>query len=214
MKECNIAIMQCQLAFMRVIGLGCDWVCGAPIKPVYEEVRKACIVAALVRVLGICRGQACGGTHPTAACRRYRRRATQAAVVRETGDAHALKVEHGFPTPELKPGGVIVKNQFAGINFIDTYHRSGLYPRELPFVGGQEGGGTVAAVSDEAAAQGIKVGDTGGCLRLLPQRPRRHLRRQRHPPSWTPPDVPGRWRPGARRHEGRGWHRRVPRGLP
>merc|ERR1712176_1668860 len=36
----------------------------------------------------------------------------------------------------------------------------GLYPRDLPFVGGQEGGGTVAAVSEEAAEQGIKVGDT------------------------------------------------------
>lgn len=34
-----------------------------------------------------------------------------------------------------------------------------MYPRDLPFVGGQEGGGTVAAVSDEAAAQGIQVGD-------------------------------------------------------
>lgn len=54
---------------------------------------------------------------------------------------------------------MIVKNEFAGINFIDTYHRKGLYPRDLPFVGGQEGGGTVAAVSDEAAAEGIKVGD-------------------------------------------------------
>lgn len=75
------------------------------------------------------------------------------------GDADALKVETDFPTPKLEPGKVIVKNEFAGINFIDTYHRSGLYARELPFVGGQEGGGTVAAVSDEAAAQGIKVGD-------------------------------------------------------
>lgn len=84
----------------------------------------------------------------------------KAAVVREAGDAHALKVETDFPTPELKPNGVIVKNQFAGINFIDTYHRKGLYPRDLPFVGGQEGGGTVAAVSDEAAEQGIKVGDS------------------------------------------------------
>eukprot|EP00580_Thalassiosira_gravida_P002848 CAMPEP_0201608894 /NCGR_PEP_ID=MMETSP0492-20130828/9433_1 /ASSEMBLY_ACC=CAM_ASM_000837 /TAXON_ID=420259 /ORGANISM="Thalassiosira gravida, Strain GMp14c1" /LENGTH=376 /DNA_ID=CAMNT_0048073937 /DNA_START=11 /DNA_END=1141 /DNA_ORIENTATION=- len=83
----------------------------------------------------------------------------KAAVVREVGDAHALKVEHDFPTPEIKPGGVIVKNQYAGINFIDTYHRKGLYPRDLPFIGGQEGGGTIAAVSDEAAAQGIKVGD-------------------------------------------------------
>ena len=59
----------------------------------------------------------------------------------------------------MGPGQVIVKNEFAGINFIDTYHRKGLYPRDLPFVGGQEGGGTVAAVSDEAAAQGISVGD-------------------------------------------------------
>eukprot|EP00569_Conticribra_weissflogii_P003812 CAMPEP_0171333748 /NCGR_PEP_ID=MMETSP0878-20121228/4199_1 /TAXON_ID=67004 /ORGANISM="Thalassiosira weissflogii, Strain CCMP1336" /LENGTH=336 /DNA_ID=CAMNT_0011834725 /DNA_START=245 /DNA_END=1255 /DNA_ORIENTATION=- len=83
----------------------------------------------------------------------------KAAVVREVGDAHALKMENDYPTPEMKPGQVIVKNQYAGINFIDTYHRKGLYPRDLPFVGGQEGGGTVAAVSDEAAAQGIKVGD-------------------------------------------------------
>jgi len=80
-------------------------------------------------------------------------------VVRETGDAHALKVETDYPTPQLGPGDVIVKNEYAGINFIDTYHRKGLYARDLPFVGGQEGGGTVAAVSDEAAAQGIKVGD-------------------------------------------------------
>lgn len=83
----------------------------------------------------------------------------RAAVVREAGDAHALKTEPDFPTPKLSPGQVIVKNEFAGINFIDTYHRKGLYPRDFPFVGGQEGGGVVAAVSDEAEAEGIKVGD-------------------------------------------------------
>lgn len=83
----------------------------------------------------------------------------KAAVIREPGDAHALLVESDFPTPTMGAGQVIVKNQFAGINFIDTYHRKGLYPRDFPFVGGQEGGGVVAAVSDEAAAQGIKVGD-------------------------------------------------------
>lgn len=77
-------------------------------------------------------------------------------MVRETGNAEVLKVESDFPTPTMGPGQVIVKNQFAGINFIDTYHRSGLYARDLPFVGGQEGGGTVAAVSEEAAAQGIR----------------------------------------------------------
>jgi len=83
----------------------------------------------------------------------------KAAVVRQVGDADALKVETDYPTPKMGPGQVIVKNEYAGINFIDTYHRSGLYARDLPFVGGQEGGGTVAAVSDEAAAQGVKIGD-------------------------------------------------------
>eukprot|EP00560_Eucampia_antarctica_P006950 CAMPEP_0197824804 /NCGR_PEP_ID=MMETSP1437-20131217/2013_1 /TAXON_ID=49252 ORGANISM="Eucampia antarctica, Strain CCMP1452" /NCGR_SAMPLE_ID=MMETSP1437 /ASSEMBLY_ACC=CAM_ASM_001096 /LENGTH=335 /DNA_ID=CAMNT_0043424577 /DNA_START=192 /DNA_END=1199 /DNA_ORIENTATION=+ len=83
----------------------------------------------------------------------------KAAVVREPGDAHALKFETDFPTPSMGAGQVIVKNEFAGINFIDTYHRKGLYPRDFPFIGGQEGGGTIAAVSDEAAAQGIKIGD-------------------------------------------------------
>lgn len=53
----------------------------------------------------------------------------------------------------------MVQNEYAGINFIDTYHRKGLYKRDLPFVGGQEGGGVVAAITDEAAAQGIAVGD-------------------------------------------------------
>eukprot|EP00588_Corethron_pennatum_P014594 CAMPEP_0194265470 /NCGR_PEP_ID=MMETSP0169-20130528/702_1 /TAXON_ID=218684 /ORGANISM="Corethron pennatum, Strain L29A3" /LENGTH=365 /DNA_ID=CAMNT_0039005943 /DNA_START=99 /DNA_END=1196 /DNA_ORIENTATION=+ len=83
----------------------------------------------------------------------------KAAVIREVGDADALKVETDFPTPTAKPGQVIVKNEFAGINFIDTYHRKGLYPRELPFVGGQEGGGTVVSTTPEAEAEGVKVGD-------------------------------------------------------
>merc|ERR1712232_1259506 len=92
----------------------------------------------------------------------------KAAVVRETGDASALKVENDFPTPTLGANQVIVKNSFAGINSIDTYHRKGLYARDLPFVGGQEGGGTVAAVSDEATAAGIKVGDRVAIPSLAP----------------------------------------------
>jgi len=80
-------------------------------------------------------------------------------VVRETGPSSVMKVEHDYPVPKLQPGGVLVKNKYSGINFIDTYHRSGLYKRELPFIGGQEGGGFIAAVSPEAEAQGVKVGD-------------------------------------------------------
>ena len=85
----------------------------------------------------------------------------RACVVREHGDADtALKIEADFPAPTLSEGNVIVKNTFAGLNFIDTYHRKGLYPRELPFVAGQEGGGTIVAASPEAEALGFAVGQT------------------------------------------------------
>jgi NADPH2:quinone reductase len=71
----------------------------------------------------------------------------QAAVVHETGPASALKIETAWPVPAIADGQVLVKNEYAGINFIDTYHRSGLYKRDLPFVGGQEGGGKIAALT-------------------------------------------------------------------
>ena len=64
----------------------------------------------------------------------------KAAVVRQIGGADAVVTETDFPTPKLKPGEVIVKNSVGGLNFIDTYFRSGLYKMETPFVSGQEGG--------------------------------------------------------------------------
>ena len=77
----------------------------------------------------------------------------RAAVIRETGPVENMKVETDYPVPQLKPGQALIKNEYAGINFIDTYHRSGLYARELPFIGGQEGGGFVAATTPEAEAE-------------------------------------------------------------
>ena len=53
----------------------------------------------------------------------------KAAVIRETGPASVMKVETDYPVPEIVDGQVLVKNEYAGINFIDTYHRSGLYVR-------------------------------------------------------------------------------------
>ena len=47
----------------------------------------------------------------------------------------------------------------AGINFIDTYHRGGLYPRDLPFIGGQEGGGTGGVPSFDAREPGREMTD-------------------------------------------------------
>jgi NADPH2:quinone reductase len=83
----------------------------------------------------------------------------KAAVVRVVGGPDAMKIEKDYPVPAIADGQVLVKNKFAGINFIDTYHRKGMYKRDLPFVGGQEGGGEIAALTPKAQAAGWKVGD-------------------------------------------------------
>jgi NADPH2:quinone reductase len=79
-----------------------------------------------------------------------------AIEVTETGGPEVLTyVEKPEPTPG--PGQVLIKADAIGVNFIDTYFRSGLYPRPLPFVVGSEVCGTVAAVGDDVAA--LNVGD-------------------------------------------------------
>jgi len=83
----------------------------------------------------------------------------KAVVVHETGDASSLKVESNWPVPTPADGHCLVKNEFAGLNFIDTYHRKGLYPRDLPFVGGQEGAGVIEQTTPAAEKMGLSVGD-------------------------------------------------------
>ncbi len=76
--------------------------------------------------------------------------------VRRTGGPEVLAyVEKARPVPG--PDEVLIKAEVIGVNFIDTYFRSGLYPRELPFVAGSEVCGTIAAVGDDVAA--LNVGD-------------------------------------------------------
>jgi NADPH2:quinone reductase len=52
------------------------------------------------------------------------------------------------PMPEPKAGQVLVRQQAIGVNFIDTYHRTGLYPVKLPSGLGMEGAGVVEAVGE------------------------------------------------------------------
>jgi NADPH:quinone reductase len=59
------------------------------------------------------------------------------------------------PTPS--PGEVVVEVAAAGVNFIDTYQRSGMYPSELPAGLGMEGAGTVTAVGEGVTDR--RVGD-------------------------------------------------------
>ncbi len=79
-------------------------------------------------------------------------------MVPRTGDASVMEYREDLPIPELKDGDVLVKNEFAGLNFIDTYHRSGLYARELPFVVGQEGAGTIVQTTPGAEEIGLATG--------------------------------------------------------
>ncbi|MGN9906935.1 quinone oxidoreductase family protein [Phytohabitans sp. LJ34] len=62
-----------------------------------------------------------------------------------------------LPTPEPGPGEVLVRLTAAGVNFVEIYHRSGLYQVGLPFVPGTEGAGVVEAVGPGVTAP--KVGD-------------------------------------------------------
>lgn len=57
----------------------------------------------------------------------------KAVRIHTNGGPEVLKYEE-VPKPTPAAGQILVKNDAAGINFIDTYHRSGLYKVPLPFV--------------------------------------------------------------------------------
>ncbi|MCE2437968.1 MAG: quinone oxidoreductase [Candidatus Latescibacteria bacterium] len=61
------------------------------------------------------------------------------------------------PNPEPAPGEVLVRINAIGLNYIDTYHRTGLYPLDLPFIPGLEAAGTVAALGTDATD--FRLGD-------------------------------------------------------
>jgi NADPH:quinone reductase len=63
-----------------------------------------------------------------------------------------------LPDPSAGSGEVVVEIGAAGVNFIDTYQRTGLYPVPLPYTLGMEGAGTVVEAGDGVG--GIQVGDT------------------------------------------------------
>jgi NADPH2:quinone reductase len=74
----------------------------------------------------------------------------------ETGGPEVLHAVD-VPEPEPKPGQVRIRHEAIGINFIDTYHRSGLYPVKLPCTPGGEAAGVVDAVGEGVTS--TKVGD-------------------------------------------------------
>lgn len=81
---------------------------------------------------------------------------TTAIRIHAPGGPDALEVDQ-VPTPTAGPGQLVVETAAIGVNYIDTYHRSGLYPLQLPATLGVEGAGVVTAVGDDVTA--FSVGD-------------------------------------------------------
>lgn len=80
----------------------------------------------------------------------------QAIRLHEAGPAENLRLDK-VTRPRPKAGEVRIRVEAAGVNFIDIYQRSGLYPLPLPFTLGLEAAGTVTAVG--AGVDEFKVGD-------------------------------------------------------
>jgi NADPH2:quinone reductase len=80
----------------------------------------------------------------------------QAVRVHETGGPEELRFEDA-PLPEPGQGEVRVKVAACGLNYIDTYHRTGLYPQPLPFTPGLEFAGAIDALGP--GVSGWQVGD-------------------------------------------------------
>lgn len=84
----------------------------------------------------------------------------KAILVPKTGGPEVLQYTDSQPVPALSDGQVLVKNNFAGVNFIDTYFRGGLYPAPagFPMIIGQEAAGTIAKI-EGSNPLGFKEGD-------------------------------------------------------
>ena len=80
-----------------------------------------------------------------------------AIQVQKFGGPEAL-IYTEIPVSEPGPGQIKLKQTAIGVNYIDVYHRTGLYPQaSMPFTPGSEGAGTVTALG--AGVTSLKVGD-------------------------------------------------------
>jgi NADPH:quinone reductase len=81
---------------------------------------------------------------------------THAIQVHRTGGPEVLQWEE-VAVGEPGPGEVRLRQQASGLNYIDVYHRTGLYPQPLPFIPGVEGAGVVESVGPGVTV--LKPGD-------------------------------------------------------
>jgi len=77
----------------------------------------------------------------------------KAIRITEPGGPEAMRLEE-LPTPAPQAGQVLVRVEAAGVNYIDTYQRSGQYKVPLPYIMGLEGAGVVEAAGDGVSGLG------------------------------------------------------------
>ncbi len=82
----------------------------------------------------------------------------RAMRIHQPGDADAIREER-IEVPVPGPGEALVRVEFAGVNFIDVYKRSGAYKIPLPATIGEEGSGVVERVGEGVAGNEVKPGD-------------------------------------------------------
>ncbi|HEY3797921.1 MAG TPA: quinone oxidoreductase [Caulobacteraceae bacterium] len=80
----------------------------------------------------------------------------RAIQISRTGGPDVLELVD-IPEPKPGPGQILVKHEAIGVNFIDTYLRTGLYPMRLPGVLGSEAAGVVAGLGEGVTR--FKLGD-------------------------------------------------------
>jgi NADPH2:quinone reductase len=80
----------------------------------------------------------------------------KAIVIQQHGGPEQLRLAEA-DKPSAGAGEVLIRIEAAGVNYIDTYHRTGLYPADPPFTPGMEAAGVVEAVG--ADVEGLAPGD-------------------------------------------------------
>lgn len=96
----------------------------------------------------------------------------KAIVVAEKGGPEQLVLQD-VEDPSPDAGELLIDVSAAGLNFIDTYHRGGLYPMDFPMTPGLEGSGTVMAIG--AGVDGFSVGDRVGWTGVIGSYAEQHV---------------------------------------
>ncbi|QLQ80411.1 hypothetical protein HG537_0D04120 [Torulaspora globosa] len=82
-------------------------------------------------------------------------------LINDVGDYDVIQYEN-YAVPLINDNEILIKNKFAGVNFIEAYFRKGIYPAQLPYLLGREATGVVVAKGH--GVSNFQVGDKVGYL--------------------------------------------------